>query len=266
LKIETGTFLSRIPYARVGTQPRPILVLSGGQASVQRPTPARVSRDAARIARILPPRRSFIVLGYAPSASESYRLETIVADVAAIIGELGVPVQLVGISYGGVVALQVAANHPHLLSELVLVVSAYDFSPEGRRHVQYQIDCASRGDFAALVEGFAAVFRLPWLNWLLRLRLRARRSRLADTMNDPALIIRGLRALLDAPLADTAHLRRITARTPSLEARRISSSATACSNKPRRSCRTRRSRCSQARPTWFRSSARVRPPPRCARS
>jgi pimeloyl-ACP methyl ester carboxylesterase len=131
LKIETGMFLGRIPYARVGMQPRPILVLPGGQAFVQRPTPARVSRDAARIARILPPGRSFVVLGYVPSASESYRLETIGADIAAIIGEFGAPVQLVGISYGGVVALQVAANHPHLLSELVLVVSAYDFSPEG---------------------------------------------------------------------------------------------------------------------------------------
>ena len=75
-----------------------------------------------------------------------------------------------------------------------------------------QVDCAERGDLAALGEDFVGLFRRPWLNWLLRLRLRTRRGRLAEGMNDPAVIALGLRSVLDAPI-DERRLSRITART-----------------------------------------------------
>lgn len=203
--------MGRIPYARVGSRPDPIVVLGGGQAFVQRPTRARIARDARRIARLLPKNRSFILLGYAPG--EERGLATIVGDVAAIVTELGAPKQIVGISYGGVIALELAAEYPSLVSDLVLLASAYDFSPEGKRRIQRQIGCASRGDFPALVADFVAVFRRPWLNWLLRLRLAMRRGRLAKTMNDPPIIVAGLRAILDPRLADSSRLARVTART-----------------------------------------------------
>ena len=65
------------------------------------------------------------------------------------------------------IALQLAAQQPSLVSVLVLLASAHDFSAEGRKRLELQIDCASRGDLVALVEGFIAMFRRPWLNWLL---------------------------------------------------------------------------------------------------
>jgi pimeloyl-ACP methyl ester carboxylesterase len=213
VKLETGRFLGRIPYARVGSHPDPIIVLAGGQAFMQRPTPKRIERDARRVARLLPANTSFILLGYDPSLTGADSLDAIVADIAAIARELGAPRRVVGVSYGGVIALQLAVQHPSLVSVLVLLASAHDFSAEGKRRLERQIDCASRGDLAALVEGFVAVFRRPWLNWLLRLRLRTRRARLGDAMNDPAIIIRGLRAILDKRLADTTRLGRVTART-----------------------------------------------------
>jgi pimeloyl-ACP methyl ester carboxylesterase len=213
VKLETGTFFGRVPYARVGSHPDPIVVLAGGQAFVQRPTRERIERDAGRIARLLPADRSFVLLGYDPSLAGADSLDAIVADVAAVVRELGAPRQVVGVSYGGVIALQLAAQHPSLVSVLVLLASAHDFSAEGKRRLARQIDCASRGDFAGLVEGFIAVFRRPWLNWLLRLRLRTRRARLGEAMNDPSTIVRGLSAILDARLADTTRLARVTART-----------------------------------------------------
>jgi pimeloyl-ACP methyl ester carboxylesterase len=212
VKIESGTFLGRIPYARVGHGDRPILVLAGGQAFMQRPTPQRITRDAGRVASVLPRDRGFILLGYDPAPSESHSLSTIVADIAAIIAELGAPVQLVGVSYGGIIALQVAAEHPSMVSELVLLASAHRFSPEGSQLMRRQVDYAARGDFAALGEEFVGMFRRPWLNWLLRLRLRTRRGRAAEGMNDPEIIVRGLRAVLDSPI-DEASLSHISART-----------------------------------------------------
>jgi pimeloyl-ACP methyl ester carboxylesterase len=208
--LETGTLLGRIPFARVGAQPHPIVVVAGGQAFVQRPTPERVARDARRIARILPPGRSFLLVSYDPAPPPEYTLGTIGRDLGAILDELGGNASIMGISYGGLAALRAAADHPALVAKLVLLVSAHDFSAEGKRRVQRQIDFAARGDLVGLTEDFAAICRRPWLNWLIRRRLRASRARLPQLLNEPALIIRGLRAVLDDPL-EPAQLARITA-------------------------------------------------------
>lgn len=206
---ETGMFLGRIPFARVGSQPDPLLIVAGGQAFVQRPTPARFARDARRVARILPPGRSFILVGYDPTPPD-YRLGTIGRDLGAILEELGGNASVIGISYGGLAALRAAADRPELVAKLMLLASAHDFSAEGKRRVHRQIDYATRGDLVGLAEDFVAVFRRPWLNWLLRLRLHTSRARLPQTMNEPALIVRGLRAVLDDPL-DAEQLARVTA-------------------------------------------------------
>ena len=119
MRLETGTILGRIPYARYGTAPDPIPVLAGGQAFLQRQTPERIERDARRVARLMPRGRRFLLLGYDTSPSGAAHLDALLADAAAVVNELGAPRQILGISYGGVIALQLAARHPHLVADLV---------------------------------------------------------------------------------------------------------------------------------------------------
>lgn len=212
MKIEVGTFLGRIPYARAGPHANPIFVLAGGHAFVQRPTREHIERDARRVARLLPASRGFVLLGYAPCPPEVGGLDAILADVAAIAGRCGAPLQVLGISYGGVIALQLAAQHPSVVSDLVLLASAHDFSSEGRVRLERQIECAARGDLDGLAETFLSVFRRPWFNWLLRLRM-SNRFLLRREMNEPGIIVRGLSVMLDRRLADPARLARVAART-----------------------------------------------------
>ena len=61
-KLETGLFLNKIPYARIGSGPDPIVVLNGGQDFVRRSSPERTARDAKRIARLLPRDRAIYVI------------------------------------------------------------------------------------------------------------------------------------------------------------------------------------------------------------
>jgi hypothetical protein len=56
---------------------RRCLVLAGGQAFVQRPTRARLERDAKRVACLLPRDRGFVLLGYDPARAGA-RLDAIV--------------------------------------------------------------------------------------------------------------------------------------------------------------------------------------------
>ena len=211
---ETGLFLNRIPFAKIGSGSDPIVVLNGGQAFVRRPTPVRTRRDAGRIVRLLPPQRAIYVLGYDSAPDADYSLETIVRDVAQILRNETGPASIMGISFGGFVAARLAADHPSLVRSLILMVSAHRFSPEGRRSIDRQIECAWAGDFQGFLDEFGLVFRRPWLNWLLRLRLRQERERLHETMNDPATIVRGLNAVAGEDFGrDSSWLKRIQART-----------------------------------------------------
>jgi len=239
---ETGLFLDRIPFVKMGSGAEasdpmlhslksasigaknrvhflarcasPILVLNGGQAFVRRPTPARAKRDGKRIARLLPKGRTVYVLGYDPAPSADHSIETIVRDVAQIMRDVTGPATVMGISFGGFVAARLAADHPDLVRELILMVSAHRFSPDGRRSVDRQLEYAWAGDFEKFLDEFGLVFRRPWLNWLIRLRLRKERSRLCKTMNDPAVIVRGLNAVAGEDFgSDPAWLARITAPT-----------------------------------------------------
>ena len=206
---QSGTFLGRIPFVRVGAGADPVVVVAGGQAFVQRPSPERVARDARRVARVLPKGRSFILIGY-DLAPADFSLTAASRDLGAIFAELGGNVSVMGISYGGIVALRAASDHPAQVARLGLLASAHDFSAEGRLRVQRQIERASRGDLGGLVEEFVGLFRRRRLDWLVRARLRWSRARLAQALNEPELIIRGLRAVLDDPL-DAGRLASVSA-------------------------------------------------------
>ncbi|MFC4174582.1 alpha/beta fold hydrolase [Microvirga sp. GCM10011540] len=214
MNFETGLFLDRIPYVKAGSGPNPIVVFNGGQAFVRRPAPSRTSRDAKRIARMLPEGRPFYVFGYDPAPPAEYSIETIARDFAEILRKEIGPATVMGISFGGFVAARLAAEHPDLVRELILTVSAHRFSPEGRRSIARQIECARTGDFAGLLDEFGMVFRRPWLNWLVRLRFRMERKRLHEKMNDPDVIVRGLSAVASEDFGrDPAWLKRIAAPT-----------------------------------------------------
>jgi pimeloyl-ACP methyl ester carboxylesterase len=211
---ETGTFLSRIPFVRIGSGSNPIVVLNGGQAFVRRPSPARAERDARRIARLLPSHRTIYVLGYDSAPPAGYNIDMIVRDMSQILRDEIGPASVMGISFGGFVATRLAADHPDLVKDLVLMVSAHRFSNQGRRSVDRQIEYAWQGDFDGFLEEFGLVFRRPWLNWLLRLRVERERKRLHETMNDSAIIVRGLHAVAGEDLGeDPTWLRAIRART-----------------------------------------------------
>lgn len=211
---ETGLFLNRIPYAKIGNGPNPIVVLNGGQAFVRRTSPARTLRDARRIARLLPPGSTFYMLGYDQAPPAGYTIGTISSDFAGIIRNAIGPASVVGISYGGFIAARLAAEQPDLVRNLILLVSAHRFSEPGRHSIDRQIECAWQGDFLGLLAEFGMVFRRPWFNWLLKARFWLERSRLHEKMGDPVSIVRGLHAVTaDEADRDPSWLRGIRART-----------------------------------------------------
>jgi pimeloyl-ACP methyl ester carboxylesterase len=68
------------------------------------------------------------------------------------------PVDVIGESYGGLIAQHLAANHPELIRRLVISMSAYRFSREGAEVDMKFAQLASEGKTAAAFRSLAPMF------------------------------------------------------------------------------------------------------------
>lgn len=201
-----------IPSLRVGSSPNPLVVLHGGQGFMRSPDPHRFARDARRLRRLLPHGASFLLVGYGPPPAEGTGLETQADRLAAALA--GQPRPLLGLSFGGLLAARLAARHPDLVSDLVLLASAHAFSAEGLDRLRRQARLAQDRRWPELAAEFGGVFRRRWLNWLLALRVATRSSSLGAEMSEPDHIVGWLRAALSADgTAGTDWLRAVRARS-----------------------------------------------------
>jgi pimeloyl-ACP methyl ester carboxylesterase len=205
--VASGLLAGRVPYICDGSGPRTACVFFGVNALFRRldhtPDPRRYVRQ---ISRLLPQHR-VTILGYAGS-----HFEEIVRDIACAMPTP--PDVVVGISFGGFVAMRFAAQHPELVKRLVLLSSAHRFSPAGWRRMERQFEALERGDLQTLIRENALLFRRPWYNWLVQLKLWKEGGRLATELRDPAAILRDYRQLFGPDFQNNADYgRRIASQT-----------------------------------------------------
>jgi epoxide hydrolase 4 len=90
-----------------------------------------------------------------PAGVAKYRTKTLVADIAAIIGELNLGrVHVVGHDWGGLLAWRLAALHPELVDKLVVMNAAHPMAY--RRELR-------RNPLQWLRSYYVLLFQLPWL-------------------------------------------------------------------------------------------------------
>jgi pimeloyl-ACP methyl ester carboxylesterase len=148
--------------------------------------------------RLLPADYSFYILGYEENPPETYSLDTIVDDLDRIVRvEVGRS-RVIGVSFGAFLAIRLAAARPELVNKLVILVGAHRFSAQGARKIAKQIACLKVGYLYGLVRENAVLFRRPWYNWLVRLKLWRDKDKLASEFNDPTSIARAYEGLFGA--------------------------------------------------------------------
>lgn len=164
------------------------------------PDGTRLSKDIRRLKRLLPHDRSIVLVGYDPNPA-TVTVEGLADDVAGIIDRhFGGQADVVGISYGGVVASHLAERSPAKIDRLVLIASAHRFSSEGKRLLRRQIELVETGDMKGLLKEFTSMFRNRWLNWLVGLRVRIGGNRMLQRFGKPEVIVRYLEAMLRSEL------------------------------------------------------------------
>ena len=156
VKIDRGV-MGVLPYAAVGSGP-PLVVLAGLSPVAGAGSDGFVRGVLAPVAQ-LADRRRLIVLNRRTGLSPSVTMEEIAAEHAeAIRSHYAEPVDLVGVSTGGSIAQQLAADSPDVVKQLVLVSSACRLGPFGRK---LQSDVAAElraGRTRSAIGGAAAGF------------------------------------------------------------------------------------------------------------
>jgi len=201
--VESGLLDNKIPSIRGGSGHRQAVVFFGINALLKRlDKTSNPGRYARQVAKLLPGHK-FTTLGYAGS-----NFEEIVADMAAVIPTP--PDIVLGISFGGFVAMRFAAEHPRLVKRLVLLASAHRFSPGGRRTMDRQFETLEKGDIQTCIQENSLLFRRPAYNWLVKIKLWKDGNRLASEFRDPAAILHDYRQLFGPEFdKNAAYARRI---------------------------------------------------------
>lgn len=130
-----GYFCSGLPYTTIGNGPKPLVVFEGLTFSHKPQPPVMLKMY------------SFLCSDYTiysvlrrPQPPDHYSLDDMAGDYAQMIREeFTAPVDIIGISTGGSVALHFAAHHPTLVRKLVIHSSAHTLNDRAK---QLQLEVA----------------------------------------------------------------------------------------------------------------------------
>ena len=143
-----------LPCLSFGDGP-PLVVFPGGGMSNANPTGFQRRVEVRLLA---PLARAFTV--YRVSRRVGLEPGTTMTDLVneyaeALEDEFGEPVDVLGISTGGRIALQFAADHPRLVRKLVVAGAAYRLSEHGREFQRRMAEFAAAGARRSIVQGMA---------------------------------------------------------------------------------------------------------------
>jgi pimeloyl-ACP methyl ester carboxylesterase len=159
LEVREGTMKGELPYISVGEGPPLVVFVAGGPSNAnstgwQRRYEVRwlapLARGGFTIYRVN--RKTDLKPGLTTMANlaDDYAL--------ALEDEFANPVDVLGISTGGMIAQQFALDHPDLLGRLVLGGVAYRLGPLAREAEQRSAEFASRGQYQRSLAAMAPVF------------------------------------------------------------------------------------------------------------
>jgi pimeloyl-ACP methyl ester carboxylesterase len=132
LDLKEGVLSHGLPYLRFGSGP-PLVVLRGFMTVHANPTGIQRIAETLLLAPLARHFRVYAV-GRAPGLPPGTTMRDIADQHAhALNAEFGGPVDVLGISSGGSVALQLAADHPAAVRRLVLASAGHRLGPAARQ-------------------------------------------------------------------------------------------------------------------------------------
>lgn len=177
MNFTSGLFLNKIPYIKSGSGSKTMVFFYGGSAIVQSLEKSSIKDHLGIIKEYVPEGYTYYIFGYEQCPARRHGIDHIAEDFAAIIRDKIGKAVIVGISFGGFVALRFAAAYPELTEQLILLISAHKFSAGGQKKIDKMMCLVKKRRFYDLVKEFTLLFRRPWLNMAAGFMLRVNKKR-----------------------------------------------------------------------------------------
>lgn len=173
LQVKTGYSKNNLPYLCIGNSPRTLVIFDGLDFNHEPPSGMMLRMSVSSFKRAAEDYTVYVV-SRKPNLPAGYSLRDMSEDYAAMIrDELGGPVDVMGISTGGTIAQHFAADHPELVRHVVLAMTGYCLTEEGKELQRRVGELARRRDwggaYAALIAG---VYRRGIKKYLFSLMMR----------------------------------------------------------------------------------------------
>jgi pimeloyl-ACP methyl ester carboxylesterase len=169
-KLETTKGYSRngIPYIRFGNRPRKLLLFSGGPGN-EIPSGFMLQMMVSNY-KCFANHYSVYMLTRKLNQPNGYSTRDMSDDYATMVrDEMGGPVDILGTSYGGLIAQHFAADYPDLVRRLVIGVAAYRVSDEGKELDSLVAKLQSQGSWGkAYAKEMSGVYRRGFKKYLFQ--------------------------------------------------------------------------------------------------
>ena len=130
---DAGYFATGLPYNRFGSGPRPLVVFTG-LGFENKPASGFEVRFSRGPFQVLEQTHTVWVVNRRPALAPGTSIADMGDDYAATIrSEFAPPVDVLGLSTGGSIALQFAIDHPELIRHLVIYSAASRLDGRGKR-------------------------------------------------------------------------------------------------------------------------------------
>lgn len=159
VKLETKAGYSKngLPYARIGSGPRNLVIFDGLDFA-HKPPSGLMLRMTASMFKNFANDFAVYMVRRKPGLPADYSIQDMSNDYATMVrDEFGGPVDIMGISTGGPIAQYFAADHPDLVRHLVLASTGYRLSDYGSQQQRRLISLAEEGKWRATAAVMASL-------------------------------------------------------------------------------------------------------------
>ena len=144
-KAKTGYSSKGLPYARIGNNPRNLVVFDGLDFQHKPPSSISLWMTYGYLRR-LANYYSIYIVSRRPGLPPGYSLRDMSNDYAIMIkNELGDAVDIIGVSTGGAIAKYLAIDHPDLVKRLVLVMTGCRLTDQSKELQMKVAELARKG-------------------------------------------------------------------------------------------------------------------------
>lgn len=210
---EVGVIAPNIGYVCIGAGEKNLVIIQESSALIT-PVTANPSLIFKIYHQLIPNNYKVWVLGYDTKLPPDYPHEKTAEIYASFIEKkMGGKAIVAAISYGGFIAIPMAALYPQVVEKLFLVVTAHSISEEGKKIATFWKTLAEQGKVFTLYVRFRDIILVKWMRWFLRLFtiLTYRRDRKWD--NDISTFLNGYNYLLKTNGQNKRYLSQIQAPT-----------------------------------------------------